>query len=490
MTRVVRILLGALGAAWLTAGAAVADPTVEARHAPERSDYRRIGIAVSISGAHAIRAFEVRADPAGAPPSAALHTVVRVGSVAGLTRVPIGDAFQDCWSDGAPIHRDADGAPVVSPATRTWGCALTGMRPGETYTIHVTPIGADGATTPDAPAAFEAVTTTPGARLRPPDTSPILFALGSIFLSLSVLILYLRAREARRGRTKAKSAYAYVAPALLALAMLTFYPILYGVWLAFTNAHQDHLGDSHFIGLANFATILGAPGLVRVSLFTLAWTVLNLIAHIGLGLVLALAFQNQNIRGRTIYRTILLLPWAIPGYITVIAWSGMLQPEGLINGVLDTAYPFLGDPWAARVFVIVVNIWLGVPFMLMALSGALQAIPSDMYEAATLDGVSPWNQFRRITLPNLKGALIPLSLLGFIWNFNMFHTIYLLTRGNPYVAFGEPGATDVLVTYVFDLAFEHGRYGVAAAWSVAIFLMLVGLSWAYLRQTKATEAAA
>jgi len=126
----------------------------------------------------------------------------------------------------------------------------------------------------------------------------------------------------------------------------------------------------------------------------------------------------------------------------------------------------------------------------MSLSGALQALPREMYEAAKLDGVGAWDTFRHLTLPNLKSALVPLSLLGFIWTFNMFNVIYLLTDGGPDLYFGEPGQTDILITYVYDVAFRDGAYGVAAAWSVVIFMMLVAFSWTYMKRTQATEAAA
>ena len=128
--------------------------------------------------------------------------------------------------------------------------------------------------------------------------------------------------------------------------------------------------------------------------------------------------------------------------------------------------------------------------MMMSLSGAIQALPQDMYEAAEVDGISTWNQFKHLTLPNLKSALIPLSLLGFIWTFNMFNVIYLMTDGGPNLRFGEPGETDILITYVYDVAFRDGAYGVAAAWSVVIFLMLVAFSWVYMKRTNATEASA
>jgi len=112
-----------------------------------------------------------------------------------------------------------------------------------------------------------------------------------------------------------------------------------------------------------------------------------------------------------------------------------------------------------------------------------------MYEAAKIDGVTGWDAFRHLTFPNLKSALVPLSLLGFIWTFNMFNVIYLMTDGGPDLYFGEPGQTDILITYVYDVAFRDGAYGVAAAWSVIIFLMLLAFSWTYMKQTNATEAA-
>ena len=226
------------------------------------------------------------------------------------------------------------------------------------------------------------------------------------------------------------------------------------------------------------------------TLFTLVWTLANVTAHIGLGLFLALVLQSGAVRGTTAYRTVLLLPWAIPSYISVLVWKGMFQPEGLVNDLLGTNIHFLADPTGAQIVVIFVNIWLGVPFMMMSLSGALQALPKEMYEATKLDGVGQWDTFRHLTLPNLKSALVPLSLLGFIWTFNMFNVIYLLTDGGPDLYFGEPGQTDILITYVYDVAFRDGAYGVAAAWSVIIFLMLLAFSWSYMKRTNATEAAA
>lgn len=390
--------------------------------------------------------------------------------------------YTPCFGDGQPLI-ESSGVQRLPQSVGQVECNLTGMVPNVVHNITVQGDGEVLFTDQLATSVGDVVP-------RAGDTSPVLFALGAIVLSLVALLGYGRAMDVRAGRLHAKSAHFYIAPAMLALAMLTFYPVLYGFWLSFTDADATHLGEQAFIGLANFIDVFTAKGFLRVTLFTLVWTVVNVTAHIGLGLFLAMVLQQANLRGKTVYRTVLLLPWAIPSYISVLVWKGMFQPSGLVNSVLGTDLHFLGDPTGAQAVVIFVNIWLGVPFMMMSLSGALQALPKDMYEAARLDGVGAWDTFRYLTLPNLKSALVPLSLLGFIWTFNMFNVIYLLTDGGPDLYFGEPGQTDILITYVYDVAFRDGAYGIAAAWSVVIFMMLLVFSWTYMQRTQATEAAA
>ena len=400
----------------------------------------------------------------------------------------VGMGYDSCTSEGVELLRVNDVA-IVPQSAVNWTCGLTGMIPDRTHHIEVF-VDYGGNAEPFLHISMNASTSVGDILPPSPDTSPILFAIGSIVASLVALLAILRWRDAKAGKHRGKLAHAYIAPALIALAVLTFYPVIYGIWLSFTNADQSHLGDNTWVGLENFITVLTSAGFLRVTLFTLIWTVANVVAHVGLGLGLALVLDNPHVKGRTAYRTALLLPWAIPSYISVLVWKGMLQPEGLIDSVLGTDFEMLADPTGAKTLVILVNIWLGVPFMMMSLSGAIQALPSEMYEAAEVDGVSSWYQFRHLTLPNLKSALIPLSLLGFIWTFNMFNVIYLMTDGGPNLRFGEPGETDILITYVYDVAFRDGAYGVAAAWSVVIFIMLVVFSWVYLKRSNATEASA
>ena len=479
---------GLLSVASLGAAAdAAPDVTADA----SKHEYRRIHVDVRHVPGPATAAYQVwfSGRPFRSVADAELHSTVRIAdSSTGLTRgMPAFDT-QDCWTDGLPAYRNADDVPVVLRDSASWSCSLSGMAPGTDQWIAVLPVDRDGRSS-TAPAPIRARTDVPDQRTPEPATLHITLTLGSIVLAVIVLLSYLRRRDIRGGRVQSSRAYAYVVPALIGLATLTFYPIAYGVWLAFTDASQSHLGQESWNGLANFATVGTSPGVVRVFLFTMVWTFSNVAAHVALGLLLAYVLTRPGVRGRTAYRTILLLPWAIPGYISVLAWNGILQPDGLLNAILGTATDFTATPNTARLSVILVNVWLGIPFMMMVLSGALQGIGTDMFEAAELEGVSRWDQFVHLTLPNLKGILVPISLLGFIFTFNNFNTIYLMTRGNPYVGFGEPGATDTLVTYVFSVAFDYGQYGVAAAWSVAIFFLLVAFSYVYVKRSGVMEVA-
>ncbi len=485
---VTTLALAALTALPVASAESVQDITFD----EDAAQYRRVRLtAATVPGAASYEVWFATAqfnDTA----AAMLHSTLLVGDTSDLDRPAAGSGYDDCWVDGEAAARDASGRVVVAATAGNWTCDLTGLTPGVAHWFAVIALGEDGAPL-NASSPIHAVTATSEVVDEPPpppDTTPYLIAIGGIALALVATLLVLRQRDARDGRALARNAHAYIAPALLALAILTFYPVAYGIWLGFTNAHQTHLGDNAFVGLANFVTVLTASGFLRVTAFTLVWTVINVAFHVSLGLCLALLLDRADLRGRTAYRTCLLLPWAIPSYISVLVWRGMLQPDGLVNDLLGTDLDMLAGESAAKVAVILVNIWLGVPFMMMALSGALQSIPQDMHEAAKVDGVGDWHRFRHLTLPNLKSALVPLSLLGFIWTFNMFNVIYLMTDGGPDLWFGEPGATDILITYVYDVAFRDGAYGLAAAWSVVIFAMLVAFSWFYMRRTDATEAVA
>jgi arabinogalactan oligomer/maltooligosaccharide transport system permease protein len=184
---------------------------------------------------------------------------------------------------------------------------------------------------------------------------------------------------------------------------------------------------------------------------------------------------------------ILILPWATPTYITALVWKGMFHQQfGAVNQILQIfggrSIAWFDAPLTSYLAVLTTNGWLSFPFMMVISLGALQSIPADLYEAARVDGASRWQQFRSITMPSLKPALIPAIILSVVWTFNQFNVIYLVSAGQP------AGATEILITKAYKLAFEDYRYGYAAAYSAVIFLILLVYGTWQNRVTKATEA--
>lgn len=314
----------------------------------------------------------------------------------------------------------------------------------------------------------------------------IIISFGLIMFGLLFTVFLLARHEAKRNR----SAYLYIIPALLGLAALTFYPVAFGFFLSFTDKIADPRSAYDLIGLENYVRVFAQPDFLMVTTTTFVWTVVNVLFHVTIGLLLAILL-NRRIRGRAVYRTLLLFPWAVPTFITILAWRGMFDTStGVINEFLGVSIPWLTNMPTALVAVILTNIWLGFSFMMMVFSGGLQGIPEDLYEAADVDGLSRWQKFRYITLPLLKPTIVPASLLGFIWTFNMFNVIYLMTQGGPPVTLPgfDAGATDILITYVYNVGFTFPRrWGFAAAYSVVIFFMLLAFGLFYTRQTRAME---
>jgi len=384
------------------------------------------------------------------------------------------------------------GMPVVPPDAISVVCDLPGIVRGQEVYVATVAIGEDGSSAEEGLAVLSAITTAESERPPDPDMTPVYIAIGVIVggLCLTALVLYFLSPSRRE-----RSGYLFILPAILLLATLTFYPVGYGIYLSFTDESAENYGEGEFVGLDNYELLFsderdydgdGDPGFWRTFTFTLIWTFGCVIMHMLLGVLFAMLLES-GIIGKVAWRTILLIPWAVPGYISVIMWRGMLNRFGWVNGILTSDIDYLGlDSWA-KFSVIFVNIWMGFSFMTMTTSGALAGIPRDMYEAANIDGVGRYHRFRHLTLPQLMPALVPLSLLGMIWTFNLFHVIFLMTGGGPDRFYGEPGVTDILVTFVYDVAFIDGEYGLGAAWSVIIFLMLIVFSTAYLLVTKAGE---
>jgi arabinogalactan oligomer / maltooligosaccharide transport system substrate-binding protein/arabinogalactan oligomer / maltooligosaccharide transport system permease protein len=309
---------------------------------------------------------------------------------------------------------------------------------------------------------------------------------GTPYAVLFGLVAMLAAAWAvRRGRARGgleaaraqSAAYAYLAPAAVAMLVLVFVPFAVGAGM---SLFWHDAGHWTFIGLSNFADILAsrdAPVTDPLSFyFTLAvtalWTVANVSLHVIIGVTLALLLRDPLLKLRGVYRVLLIVPWAVPNYITALIWKGMFQRQfGAINGLLALVglHPisWFSRFWTAFAANVATNVWLGFPFMMVVTLGALSRIPRELEEAAALDGATRWQRLRYVVLPLLRPALLPSVLLGAVWTFNMFNIVFLVSGGEP------DGATDILVSQAYRWAFSRGhRYGYAAAYAVLIFAIL------------------
>ncbi|MFF7414815.1 carbohydrate ABC transporter permease [Streptomyces lydicus] len=282
-----------------------------------------------------------------------------------------------------------------------------------------------------------------------------------------------------------------VAPVVLVIGVIIGYPLVRGIFLSLTDANEANvernIGVNHlpatykFTGLDNYKAVL-TDG---VFWDRLGWTVVWTVGCVGLTFLIGLTLANmlnRTLRGRTFYRLALILPWAIPAFISVFTWRMLYnEKNGILNKLLAgggiDAVPWLNDPTWAKLSVIAVNVWLGVPFMLVALLGGLTSIPGELYEAAEMDGAGPWQRFRNITMPGLRAVSSTVILLSTIWTFNMFPVIFLLTRGGP----GD--ATEILVTYAYRLSFVDSprNFSESAAWGVLILVLLSVVAVVYRR---------
>ncbi len=282
-------------------------------------------------------------------------------------------------------------------------------------------------------------------------------------------------------------AYLYTMPAFFLMAMMIVYPFIFNIIISFSNMNLTHFRDWRLTGLANYAQVVSDSSFWYFFFKTVLWTGLNVFFHVTIGVSLALVL-NKDIKGKSIFRTLLILPWAVPQYITALTWRGMFNSEyGAVNLLLNqwfgTTIPWLTTEWGAFSACLITNIWLGFPFMMIIALGGLQSIPDELYEAADMDGSTWWHKLRHITIPLLKPVMVPAITLGVIWTFNNFNVVWLVSNG------GEPSdKTHILVSWIYKSAFTYFRMGYAAAFSMVLFAILLIFSWNFIKKTRATEA--
>ncbi len=255
------------------------------------------------------------------------------------------------------------------------------------------------------------------------------------------------------------------------------------------------------IGFNNFKEFFVSPALrgplVRIIAWNFGFAFFSLLLNFGLGLAIAILFNEPSFPFKKIIRSFLIIPYTIPALITILIWRSMLFPNfGIIDRALQSligwAPPWFTNQWWAKIAILLVNLWLSYPYFMLICSGALQSIPDEIYDAAQVDGANPWQRFRRITLPLLLVAVGPLLVASFTFNFNNFNLIYIFNSGGPPIA-GTPtpaGHTDILISYVYNLAFSGSRgvnYGFASAITIIIFLIVGTITLFQFRYTRMWE---
>ena len=309
----------------------------------------------------------------------------------------------------------------------------------------------------------------------------ILYVLGGTLILEAILYLVLM----RLLKWKLAMPFMLLAPALIGLIALVIYPLIWEANLSFTNMSLRHFKQYEYIGFQNYISVFTQPILKQVYFFpilgrTILWTFVNIFFHLLGGLALALLL-NREMRLRGVYRTILILPWAIPQIVAVLAWRSEFHYEfGFPNLMLRSLglnpVQWLTDPVSNFIAMSLTNIWLGIPFMSVILLGGLQSISREYYEAAEMDGANTIQQFRNITLPLLRPVMVPAIILGTVWTFNNFNVPFFINQN-------RLETSDILVTGLFRAAFEYNRYGFSAAFAFVIFFLLLGYSVFYLRTT-------
>jgi arabinogalactan oligomer/maltooligosaccharide transport system permease protein len=328
----------------------------------------------------------------------------------------------------------------------------------------------------------------------PANPRPWLAALGLGLLLAAAAAL----RSARRAALlpalrRAGPAYLWLLPMALGMGAVVVLPFLVGAGVSLFSHHE---GRFTFVGLHNFVRIISsrdyAPTEPLSFWYTLAvtvlWTVCNVTLHTGFGLALALLLRDPWMKLKGVYRVLLIVPWAVPNYITALIWKGMFNEQfGAINALLS-CLGLQPVAWFSRFFTafaanLSTNTWLGFPFMMVVTLGALQSIPRDLEEAAEVDGAGAWLRFRHVTLPLLRPALLPAVILGSVWTFNMFNIIYLVSGGDP------DGSTEILISEAYKWAFtRQSQYGYAAAYALLVFGIL--LLWSRLTRRMTAGASA
>jgi arabinogalactan oligomer / maltooligosaccharide transport system permease protein len=293
--------------------------------------------------------------------------------------------------------------------------------------------------------------------------------------------------------------YILLTPSILFTAFLTILPLLFGVLIAFTNySGPNHLPPKSLVDWVGFQTFIDLFNLQTWSNtfygvfgWTVLWAILSTATTFFLGLLFAVFINHKKIKFKRFWRSIFILPWAIPQFISILVFRNIFNGEfGPINQYLEAiglaAIPWLSDPEWAKFTLIFVNMWFGFPYWLVLMSGVMTSIDKELMEAADVDGASARQKFWKITMPIVMFSTAPLLIMSFAGNFNNFNVIYLMTQGNPVnVNYSFAGSTDILITWIYKMTLEKSQFAMASVVSILIFIVIATLSIWNFRKTKA-----
>lgn len=271
----------------------------------------------------------------------------------------------------------------------------------------------------------------------------------------------------------------------MGILLFTILPLIFMIAMAFTSYDSSNPTKFDWVGFENFKTVLSnESGDVNLNMFlgvltwTLVWAFFATFLNYFMGMFLAMLINRKTTRGKAFWRAIFSLSIAVPQFVSLLVLRSMLQPQGAINrllmelGWIDSALPFFTDATWARVTVIVINLWIGIPYTIMQVTGILQNIPGELYEAARLDGANWWQTFRSVTMPYMLFVMTPYLITTFTANVNNFNVIYLLSGGDPTPVGASAGKTDLLITWLYKLTVDKGDYNVGAVIGIFTFIVL------------------
>lgn len=294
--------------------------------------------------------------------------------------------------------------------------------------------------------------------------------------------------------------YLMISPGFFLLIFVVIFPIIFVLLLAFTNYDLYHSPPANlvdWVGLQNFKDIftleVWRSTFFSVLTWTIVWTFGATTLQVALGIFLAILINQKDLKGKVIYRTIMILPWAVPSFITILIFSGMFNDTfGVIN---KTILPMIGMdaiPWMTnetftRLALIMIQSWLGFPFIFAMTTGILQSIPEELYEAADVDGASVFQKFFSITLPLVLYATAPILITQYTFNFNNFNVIFLFNGGGPALPSQNAGGTDILISWIYNLTMTSAQYGKAAAITMILSLIVITVALWQFRRTKSFQ---